>query len=136
MTHENQATIDQAARELQELNLLHLEQALLKARIDAAILRLLDTDTETLRVSDIDDRKNVLTGSRMHVLLEEWRGDFPKTKHSAHTADACPGHWCHADGEPRWFGRDDNITFAFRGEWVLAAWDDTDAILVREEAAA
>lgn len=124
-----------AARELQELNALHLDLALTQARIDAAIERLIDADAETLRVFTIDDRANVLTGNRMHVLLEEWHGGHSKTKYSAHSADSCPGHWCHADGEPRWFGRDKDITFAFRGEWILAGWDGGHGILVKEASA-
>lgn len=123
----------EAARELQELNALHLDLALTQARIDAAIERLIDTDAETLRVFSFDGPKDMLPGSRVHVLYEVWKDGRLKPKHSAHLADSCPGHWCHADGKPRSFGGDPVITFAFRGEWILAGWDDDHAVLVREE---
>ena len=125
-----------AARELQELNALHLDLALTQARIDAAIERLIDTDAETLRVFSLDHpRADMLPGSRVHVLYEEWKDHRLSPKHSAHLADSCPGHWCHADGKPRSFGGDPVITFAFRGEWILAGWDGRHGILVKEASA-
>lgn len=127
----------EAQRELCELNALHLEQALLQARIDAALKRLLDTDAETMRVYSFDGQaRDLLPGSRMHVLHEEWKDGRLSPKDSAHDADNCPGHWCHADGRPRSFREDPVISFAFRGTWILAGWDDREAVLVREEVAA
>ena len=128
----------EAQRELAELNALHIEQALIQARIAAAIDRLLDTDAETLRVSSIDGRDALLPGSHVHVLHEVWT-DGRRDAMSAHDADTCHFRWCsNPIGEvvtaERARGSVPGIGFAFEGTWLLAAYDGRDAVLVREVA--
>lgn len=126
-----------AQRELQELNALHLEQALIQARIDAALDRLSSDETLTLKAYSVDNKSAVLPGSRVHVLLEKWhRSEFRKEVHRAHLVEDCNAHWCHADGEPRSMPGEPEFTWAYRGEHVVAGWRDGDAILVRAEVTA
>lgn len=129
----------EAQRELCELNALHLEQALLQARIDAALLRLLDTDAAmripriAVHMSREVDRAALLPGTVMHALHEQWLGKFKKSILTAHPADSCNTVWC--DDKAR-AAVDPEFTFTFRGVWIFAGWIDEDAVIVREEVTA
>lgn len=127
----------EAQRELCELNALHLEQALLQARIAAATTRLIETGTtRTVRWFD-GDRMALLPGSRIHVLREVWT-DSRRDKFTTHDADSCTYRWCsNPIGEvlvaERATRHRPGIGFAFEGSWIFAAHADDSLVLVREE---
>lgn len=131
-----------AARELQELNALHLDLALTQARIDAAIERLLEAGPSsvlTVPRYSVEGNDGILPGSPAHVIREEKREGGPDgatwTKRRVHTVERCDGRWCHEDRRAR-RGGDTEFWFAYEGLWRLTAWRDGEAILVREAASA
>lgn len=128
----------EAEREVREINALNMQLAFDRARLDAAVERLLDTDAETLAIPTcyVEGRPKPLTGSKVHIVHEEWTDGRLRPLDRVHAIEDCPGYWCHKDGQPRRFKPRDGISFAFRGEWQLVAYSGDNAILLRDEVSA
>lgn len=123
--------LDEAQREVREINALTMQIALDRARLDAAVDRLLDTDAETLKVATcyVAGLPKPLPGSKVHVLRQGWTDGRWRPSDHVHAIEECPGHLCVSEGETQSVG--DDLLFTFRGEWTLVAYTDADAILLQ-----
>jgi len=132
----------EAQRELRELNALHVERALIDARLTAALERLEQSGVPTMRVDRHDGRVRdelPMPGSRVHLLREVWTND-KLDNISFHDAADCPFPWWCSNpvGElvmaERGKRDQPGIGFAYEGMWLLAGYFGKTALVVGENA--